>query len=64
MIVVLGAEHLPYGDFGSHAVVVIGFEGNNVILIEPAFGKELRIDMLEFLKAWQSRGKNGIIIHH
>ncbi len=64
VIVILGAEHLFYGDFGSHAVVVIGFEGKNIILIEPALGKELQMDMLEFLKAWQSRGKKGIIIHH
>jgi len=63
VIVALGAEHLPYGDFGSHAVVIIGFEGNNAVLIEPAFGKEIKIDLLEFLKAWQSRGKKGIIIH-
>jgi ABC-type bacteriocin/lantibiotic exporter with double-glycine peptidase domain len=64
VIVILGAEHLPYGNFGSHATVVIGFAGNKVIFIEPAFGKEMRIDMLEFLKAWQSRGKKGVIIHH
>jgi ABC-type bacteriocin/lantibiotic exporter with double-glycine peptidase domain len=64
VIVFLGAEHLSYGNFGSHAVVVIGFEGKNAIVIEPAFGKEMRIDMLEFINAWQSRGKKGIIIHH
>lgn len=64
VIVVLGAEHLSYGDFGSHAVVVIGFQGKNITIIEPAFGKEIRMDLLEFLKAWQSRGKKGIIIHH
>jgi ABC-type bacteriocin/lantibiotic exporter with double-glycine peptidase domain len=63
VIVILGAENLPYGDFGSHAVVVIGFEGKNIIIIEPAFGKAIRMDLLEFLKAWQSRGKKGIIIH-
>lgn len=63
VIVVLGAEHLSYGDFGSHAVVVIGFQGRNITIIEPAFGKEIQMDLLEFLKAWQSRGKKGIIMH-
>ena len=64
VIVILGVEHLPYGDFGTHSVVVIGFEGNHIIFIEPVFGKKMRMDMLEFLKAWQSRGKKAIIIHN
>ena len=63
VIVILGVEHLPYGDFGTHAVVVNGFEGADIIYADPALGKEMRMNMLSFLNAWQSRGKKGIIIH-
>lgn len=63
VIVFLGVEHLPYGDFGSHAVVVIGFEDDQIIFIDPAPGREIRLNLLDFFKAWQSRGNKAIIIH-
>lgn len=51
------------GDYGTHAVVVNGFDDENVFLTEPALGKEIQIDLFELFKSWQSRGKKGIIIH-
>jgi len=47
VIVILGVERLPYGDFGTHAVVVIGFQEKDILFIEPASGKEVQMDMLE-----------------
>jgi len=63
VIVILGLEHLSYGDFGTHSVVVTGFKEDHILIIEPLTGKEKQINILDFLKAWQSRGKKGIIIH-
>jgi len=64
VIVIIGVEHLPYGDFGTHAVVVNGFEDNDIIFVDPGLGKEMRMNIIKFLNAWQSREKSGIIIHH
>lgn len=63
IIVALGAEHLPYaGDRTSHAVAVCGLEEDNVIFIDPALGKEVRLDSMTFYKAWTSRGRSGLVI--
>jgi len=64
VIVMIGVEHLSYGDFGTHAVIVNGFEDNNIIFVDPGLGQEIRMNIINFLKVWQSRGKKGIIIHH
>jgi predicted double-glycine peptidase len=59
----LGAEHLSYaGDRTSHAVVVCGLEGENVIFVDPALGKELHLDSVTFYKAWTSRGRSGLVV--
>jgi ATP-binding cassette subfamily B protein len=63
IIVALGAEHLPYaGDRTSHAVVVCGLEGDKVIFIDPALGKEVQLDSMTFYKAWTSRGRSGLVV--
>jgi ABC-type bacteriocin/lantibiotic exporter with double-glycine peptidase domain len=63
VIVLVGVEHLPYGDFGTHAVIVCGFEGDEVLYIDTALGREVRLDVITFLKAWRSRGRIGIVVH-
>jgi len=63
IIAALGAEHLPYaGDRTSHAVVICGLEGDEVVFIDPALGKEIRLDSMTFYKAWTSRGRSGLVI--
>jgi predicted double-glycine peptidase len=49
-------------DRTSHAVVVCGLEGDNVIFIDPALGKEVQLDSMTFYKAWTSRGRSGLVI--
>ena len=63
VIVLVGVEHLPYGDFGTHAVTVCGFEGDEILYIDPALGQEVRLDIVTFLNAWRSRGRRGLVVH-
>ena len=46
VIVLVGVEHLPYGDFGTHAVTVCGFEGDEILYIDTALGQEVRLDVM------------------
>ena len=63
VIVGLGAEYLPYAKTRStHAVVICGLEGNQVIFIDPALGKEVKLDSLTFYHAWTARGRSGLTI--
>ena len=63
VIVFVGVEHLPYGDFGTHAVTVCGFEGDEILYIDTALGQEVRLDVMIFFRAWRSRGRRGIVVH-
>ena len=74
VIVFVGVEHLPYGDFGTHAVTVCslrspttssygGFEGDEIFCIDTALGQEVQLDVMIFLRAWRSRGRRGIVVH-
>ncbi len=63
VIVLVSVEHLPYGDFGTHAVIVCGFEGDEILYIDTALGQEVRLDVITFLGAWRSRGRKGIVVH-
>ena len=74
VIVLVGVEHLPYGDFGTHAVTVCslrspttssygGFEGDEIFCIDTALGQEVQLDVMIFLRAWRSRGRRGIVVH-
>ena len=73
VIVLVGVEHLPYGDFGTHAVTICslrspttssygGFENDEILYIDTAFGQEVRLDIMIFLRAWHSRGRRGIVV--
>jgi ABC-type bacteriocin/lantibiotic exporter with double-glycine peptidase domain len=63
VIVALGAEHLPYAHSRlTHAVVVSGLEGDDVIFIDPAPGREMRLETLVFFKAWCARGRSELVI--
>lgn len=63
VIVLVGVEHLPYGDFGTHVITVCGFEGDEIIYIDTALGQKVRLDVMTFLRAWRSRGRRGIVVH-
>ena len=63
VIVLVGVENLPYGDFGTHAVTVCGFDGDEILYIDTALGQEIRLDVITFLRAWRSRGSIGIVVH-
>jgi len=56
-------EQLPYGKSGAHAVVICGFEKNEVLYIDPALGREMSLDLLTFFKAWESLGRAGLVIY-
>lgn len=63
VIVALGAEHLPNSKTRvTHAVVICGLEGSEVIFIDPVTGKEVKLDSLSFYKAWTARGRSGLVI--
>jgi len=62
-IAALDVEHLPYGKSGAHAVVVCGFEKNEVLYIDPGLGREMSLDLLTFFKAWESLGRAGLVIY-
>jgi ABC-type bacteriocin/lantibiotic exporter with double-glycine peptidase domain len=40
-----------------------GFEKNEVQYIEPAWGKEMSLDLLTFFKAWDTLSRSGLIIY-
>ena len=63
VIVLVGVEQLPYGNFGTHAVTVCGFEGDEIFYIDTALGQEVQLDIITFLRAWRSRGSIGIVVH-
>ncbi len=63
VIVLIDVEHLPYGDFGTHAVTVCGFEGDKILYVDTALGREVRLDLVTFLRTWRSRGYTGIVVH-
>ncbi len=63
VIVFVGVEHLPYGDFGTHAVTVCGFEVDEILYVDTALRQEVRLDVVTFLSAWRSRGRSGIVVH-
>lgn len=63
VIAFLSVQELPYGfAIGMHAVVVNGYEENQVSFIDPARGEEITISMKTFLKAWRARACRGLII--
>lgn len=63
VIVALGAEHLPYAnDRTALAVIVNGLAGDEVVLVDPALGKELRLESLAFFRAWTARGRAGLVL--
>ncbi len=62
VIAFLGVEHLPYGDLGSHAVVVCGMERDHIVYVDPAHGREVSLDPLAFLRAWRARRGRGIVV--
>ncbi len=63
VIAVVDAEYLPYGKIGLHAIVVNGIEGNRISFIDPALGKEFSLPLLAFFKAWDARGRCGLVIY-
>ena len=63
IIVAVEVQQLPYGETGGHAVVICGFEKNEVQYIEPALGKEMSLDLLTFFKAWDALSRSGLIIY-
>jgi len=62
-IAALDVEYLPYGKSGAHAVVVCGFEKNEVRYVDPGLGREMSLDLLTFFKAWESLGRTGLVVH-
>jgi len=62
IIVALDVALLPYGDTGLHAVVVNELEGNEVAFVDPALGMNMSLPLFTFFKAWDSRGRCGLII--
>jgi len=63
LIVFLSVNQLPYGgQAGMHAVVVNGFEKNDVSFVDPERGEEIVLTLGTFLKAWQARRCLGLVI--
>ena len=62
-VVLLGLEHLPYGDHGTHAVVVCGLDGNQVTYVDPASGREMQLSAMAFLRSWRSRQAIGLVLY-
>lgn len=64
VIAFVSVKYLPYAkdQKGTHAVVVSGFGEDNITFVDPARGEEINLELDTFLKAWQSRGRIGIVI--
>lgn len=56
------AADLPHGTSGMHAVVLTGFEGQEAILLDPALGGEFRFKTTDFMHAWASLDRQGMVI--
>ena len=53
VICIINSLFIPWiRTFGFHAVVIIGYENEKIILIDPLFG-EKKISVYEFLDAWK-----------
>lgn len=63
VIVILNTEQEPYGEFSAHAVVVCGFDKNEVKYIDPALGKEMTLDLRTFFNAWSFFDRCGLVIY-
>lgn len=62
LIVFLDAAELPYARAGAHAVVVCGYEQSGVIYMDPALGREIKLDFTTFLRAWSGLNNRGLLI--
>ncbi|HIE30184.1 TPA: hypothetical protein EYP66_23210 [Candidatus Poribacteria bacterium] len=40
-----------HGDFGTHAVTVCGFDGDEILYLDTALGQKVRLDIMIFLRA-------------
>ncbi len=62
VIVFLRSSDLPHGKHGFHAVVVVGFQNNDVQMADPVLGALSELPISRFLKAWQALGAQGMVI--
>lgn len=65
LIVLVDTSFLSYHDIkAAHAIVVVGFENDNIIVNDPWFDeKDKTIDLDEFKYAWGKFGNLAIKIH-
>jgi ABC-type bacteriocin/lantibiotic exporter with double-glycine peptidase domain len=62
VIVFLRASDLPYGKWGIHAAVIVGFEANQVVLADPVLGSLFPFPISKFEQAWRALGSQGLVI--
>ncbi len=62
VIVFLRSSDLPYGKYGLHAAVVVGFKDGQVVMADPVLGALTRLATRSFMRAWNALGAQGMVI--
>ncbi len=62
VIVFLRSSDLPYGKYGLHAAVVVGFKDGQVVMADPVLGALTQLATSHFARAWTALGAQGMVI--
>lgn len=62
VIVFLHASALTHGRSGFHAIVLTAVRGGEVVAVDPALGKEIRMSLNAFLNAWAMLDNQGMVV--
>lgn len=62
VIIFLPASALPHGRSGFHAIVLTAVKEREIVAMDPALGKEFRMALNAFLRAWALLDNQGMVV--